>query len=171
MRSSLFSILHASWIVVGSVIAAGTSAAAQSDAGSGMDFSGAWALETDSGMKAYMIVKDKEKAVMFYADRNDHTIHPGEWGVYGDALFVEWRRGSTYMIRAIDGQNFRIAVFNGGYTGTESPDDVGIARPVPATARRRTTPAPMRRTGSSPKSRRSASTTSPGSRTSSRKSG
>ncbi len=90
-----------------------------------------WEITTDSGTSLYIIVKKGGLASFFYADRNDNTVYNGKWEVFGDALFIEWETGRTDVLRAIDSSNFRIAMFNTGYTGDEQPDDVGISKKLP----------------------------------------
>lgn len=94
-------------------------------------FLGHWNVQTDSGTELFFVVKKRGMASFFFASKNDNTIYKGDWEVFGDALFIEWDTGRTDVMRQIDARNFRVAMFNNGYTGDETPDDEGVARAVP----------------------------------------
>jgi len=95
------------------------------------NYQGHWKVQTDGGKEIYVHIKPNNIASHFYGLINDHNIYHGKWEIYGDALFIEWDEGYTYLMRPLDAQNFRFAIFNDGYTGSEIPDDEGLARKIP----------------------------------------
>ncbi len=94
-------------------------------------FIGHWNIQTEGGSELYLNVKERNLASFFYGGIDDNTIYLGSWEIFGDALFLEWKNGHTWVMRQIDARNFRIALFESGYTGEESPEDEGVAREVP----------------------------------------
>lgn len=94
-------------------------------------FLGHWTIQTEGGQKIYINVKRNNRASFFYGLIRDNTVYQGRWSVFGDALFLEWEKGHTDVMRPFDAQNFRFAQFKSGYTGSETPDDEGIARQIP----------------------------------------